>query len=92
MTTVKYSKHHETLKDMFPELKDSEPVEEWETPSYNDGGSYVTTIWEGPGRHTRTNFNSWSVKHPDTTIQIVERFQFKEWRFRGKESKRFYGD
>lgn len=85
---MKFEKHHKELQEMFPELKDSTPAEEWKTNSYGDGGSHVHTIWEGPGRHTLTVFNDWCVNHPDTSIQKVKRYQYKEWRFKGLEKER----
>lgn len=88
---MRKTKTHLKLQEMFPELKDSEPVEEWSVSSYNDGGRIVTTIWEGPGRHTRTQYNDWSVEHPDTSIQVVERYQHREWRFRDKSPRKTYG-
>lgn len=89
--TPDFKSYHKELQKMFPELEDSCPAEEWYKESYNDGGQIITTIWEGPGRHTKTSFNDLSLVHPDTTIQVVERYEFKEWRIRAKEPPRTYG-
>jgi len=83
--------YHKKLQEIFPELKDSEPVDEWENTSFNDGGSVVTTIWEGPGRHTRTRFNDLSLAHPDTSIQVVEWRKVTKWVLDDKGPLRTYG-
>lgn len=87
---MEVKKYHETLKKMFPELSDCEPCEDFTTPSYNDGGTIVRTVWEGPGRHLMTEFNNWCIESPCTTVKKVERYQHKEWRYRDLEKARYY--
>lgn len=66
---------------MFPQLVGFEPVEETTKPSYNDGGNYVTTVWEGPNKHYLTKYNDWNVEHPDTSIFEVERVKEVKWKW-----------
>ena len=80
------------LQEMFPELQDSEPVEVFSRPGWNNGGSDITIIWEGPGRHTMTQHSDYGVDSPWTTIKVVERYEHREWRFRDLEKVRRYGE
>lgn len=80
------------LQEMFWEyLKDHTPVPEWGRtyPSWNDGGQYVVTIWEGPGCHYRTRYSDWCVEHPDTTIELIERVEVKKWVEETRWSKKY---
>ena len=80
------------LQKMFPELQDSEPVEILSVPNWNDGGSEITIIWEGPGRHTMTQHSDYGVYSPWTTIRVVQRYEHREWRYKDLEKARRYGE
>ena len=76
-----HDKEYVILKEMFPELRNCSPVEEKVRASWNDGGFLVGTTWEGPGHHYQTEFNTWSVRHPDTSISEVKRKIVKKVEF-----------
>jgi hypothetical protein len=68
--------NRDRLVQMFPrELGTCDSISETSTPSYNDGGNRVTTIWRcrKSGHLYRTIYNDWSVGHPDTTCKSVKR-------------------
>lgn len=93
MPLPKLTKNHTKLKEMFPQLRNHEPVEEWERSSYNDDGSDHFTLWEGPECHYITQWNSWGGPvHPWTALTKVKRYEHKEWRYKEIEEKVYYGN
>lgn len=92
MIKTKSNKHFEVepeedvaniLRDMFrPILEKFEVVETWTQPTYNGCGENIIYMWEGPGHHYTTTYNTWSVRHPDTILQKVDRIRMVEWAIR----------
>lgn len=88
---MEVSSYHQTLRRMFPELANADPVEEYSNSSYNDGGTIYTTLWEAPSVMYRTSFNDWLIEHPYTSIQKVTRYLHTEWRVIELEKERRFG-
>ena len=62
---------HEELRLMFPILKHAKVVDETSSASFNDGGSNIYTTWLDGENYFRTEYNNWSVRHPDTRCYAV---------------------
>jgi len=77
------------LKEMFPELCGWTDVDTWSSPVYKDGSKQVVIIWEGPNKHYRTTHSDYSVGSPWTTLEEVECYEYRDWRYRVISSKRY---